>query len=93
MGYSTVIDPALKRRVQIEKKLIDGGSVIQEAGYTEVKTIRFFWITQSELDTEISNYEAESSDGWVIDNITRTPIQPPLDLYNVTIQMHRTISS
>lgn len=94
MGYSKVIDPVLKIPRQSPHPLVDGDQIVQQLGYIERKVIRLFWITTAQLQTEIDALEADADDGWVIDGEpARTPIQDPLDLYNVVISMRRQVSS
>lgn len=94
MGYSTVFDKPLKTKRRAEQPTIDGKSVVQELGFIERKTYRFFWITTAELQSQIQEKESEASDGWVIvGEVSRTPIHEALDLYNAQISMQRYVSS
>lgn len=94
MRYSTVFDKPLKIKRRVEQPTIDGKSVVQELGYIERKTYRFFWITTAELQQEIQAKESEAYDGWVIvGDVGRTAIHEALDLYNAQINMQRYVSS
>jgi hypothetical protein len=94
MAYSTVIDRPLKMARRTENPTIDGESIIQELGYVETKTYRFYWITTPELQAEIEKLEAEAEDGWVIvGDVSRSPIHEALDLYNAQVTMRRLVSS
>ncbi len=92
--YSTVFDKPLKTKRRAELPTIDGESIVQELGFIERKSYRFFWITTAELQAEIEAKEAEAVDGWVIvGEVGRDPISEPLDLYNAQINMQRYVSS
>jgi len=94
MGYSKVVDPVVKIPRQKEHPLVNGESVVQQLGYLERKIVRLYWITNAELQTEITAIEAEAGEGWVIDGEPgRTPVQDPLDLYNVVINMRRVVAT
>jgi len=94
MAYSTVLDKSLKMKRRSEVPTVDGESVVQELGFIEKKTYRFYWITTAELQAEIDAKEEEAVDGWVIvGEVTRSPIAEPLDLYNAQINMQRHVSS
>ena len=93
-SYSKVVDNPVKTKRRSEHPVIDGGSVIQELGYIERKSYRFFWITTEQLQAEIEALESEAADGWILSSeVSRTPIHEALDLYNATIAMHRYIST
>lgn len=93
MSYSKVSDKPLKLKRRSEFPTIDGGGVVQELGFIETKTYRYYWITTDELQAVIADLEAEAEDGWVIVNEpARTPIAEPLDLYNVQITMRRHVA-
>jgi len=94
MAYSVVVDKVLKTKRRNENPTVDGESVIQELGYIEQKTYRFYWITTEELQAEIERLEAEAEDGWVIaGEVSRSPIHEALDLYNASVVMRRFVSS
>jgi len=61
--------------------LIGGAGVIQELGYIQKKTHRFFWITTAELQAEI---DTEVALGWVLDgDPSRTLVHEAIpDLFN-----------
>ncbi len=89
-SYSKVIDSPVKTKRRSEHPVVDGTSVIQELGYIERKVYRFYWITTVQLQAEIEALESEADDGWVLSGEpSRTPIHEALDLYNVTVAMHR----
>jgi len=93
MAFSKVVDPVIRIPRQREHPLVDGTSTVQQLGYIERKTIRLYWITNEELQTEITALEAEADEGWVIDGEPgRTPVQDPLNLYNVVINMRRLVA-
>lgn len=94
MGFSKVTDPVVRIPRQREHPLVDGESIIQQLGYLERKIIRLYWITNEELQTEIDLLETEADEGWIIDGEpARTPIQDPLNLYNVVINMKRLVAT
>ncbi|MBW1971252.1 MAG: hypothetical protein JRI44_00215 [Deltaproteobacteria bacterium] len=89
--YFEVIDPPVRRKRIIEIPTLDGGSVIQQAGYIEEKNIRLYWISNDKLQDYIHSSESEMENGWIIDKVSRNAVEPSLDIYNVTINMHRII--
>lgn len=90
MAYSTVITPAVQVRRRSERPTVDGSSIIQELGYGESKTYRFFWITAAQLQAEILILEAMASDGWVIvGDVSKTAVHEALDLFNAQVTLHR----
>ena len=96
MAYSKVIDPAFKiKRVNVVP-LLNGSSVIQELGYIEKKSYRYFWITSAELETEVENIQAvEAGSGWAIDgDVARQPVLDVYpDLFNVQVNLSRFLDS
>jgi hypothetical protein len=90
MAFSKIEDTAFVIRRRAVRPLLDGSQHVQELGYTEQRSIRYFWITTAELQQEIVGMEAEVSAGWVLDGEpNRVPIQDPLDLYNVVVNLRR----
>lgn len=90
MAYSTVITPAIRVRRRSERPTVDGSSIIQELGYGETKSYRFFWITAAQLQAEIEILEAMASDGWVITGeVSKSAIHDALDLFNAQVNLHR----
>jgi len=96
MNYSKVIDPAFKvKRVNVVP-LLNGSAVIQELGYIERKTYRFFWINASELEAEIENIQTiEAGSGWAMEGEpSMAPVHEVIgDLFNVQINLHRFLES
>ena len=89
-SYSKVIDSPVKTKRRSEHPVVDGTSVIQELGYIERKVYRFYWITTAQLQGEIEALESGADDGWMLTREpSHTPIHEALDLYNVTVAMHR----
>ena len=64
MAYSKVTDPEFKVKRQNNVPLLDGSGSVQDLGYVRRKTVRFFWISTSELQTEI---DALVTDDWTLD--------------------------
>lgn len=91
MSYSKVIEPALKTKRVNAMPLIGGAGVIQELGYIERKTHRFFWITTAELQAEI---DAEVAAGWTLDgDPSRTLVHEAItDLFNAEVTYYRFIA-
>ena len=91
MTYSTVIDPAIKTKRVNAMPLVGGAGEIQDLGYIEKKTYRFFWITTSEFQTEI---DAVVNDGWVLDgDPSRSLVHQVIpDLFNAEVTFYRFIA-
>ena len=91
MSYSKVIEPALKTKRVNAMPLIGGAGVIQELGYIERKTHRFFWITTAELQAEINT---EVAAGWTLDgDLSRTLVHEAIaDLFNAEATYYRFIA-
>ena len=91
MSYSKVIEPALKTKRVNAMPLIGGAGVIQDLGYIERKTHRFFWITTAELQVEI---DAEVAAGWILDgDPSRTLVHEAIaDLFNAEATYYRFIA-
>ena len=91
MSYSKVIEPALKTKRVNAMPLIGGAGVIQDLGYIERKTHRFFWITTAELQVEI---DIEVAAGWTLDgDPSRTLVHEAItDLFNAEATYYRFIA-
>jgi hypothetical protein len=90
MAFSKIEDTAFTLKRRAVRPLLDGSQNVQELGYTEQRSIRYFWITTAELQQELLALESEVSAGWVLDGEPgRVPIQDPLDLYNVVVNLRR----
>lgn len=92
MGYSKVIDPVIKTKRTNLVPLISGSGVIQELGYVERKSYRFFWINTIELQAEIDTIQTtEAEDGWALEgDPIRTPVHEVItDLFNAEIVLYR----
>ncbi len=83
----TVEGPEVSYTRQVEFVLVGGGAEVQELGDFTSKNWRMFWATQAEVTAQI---ESIIGDGWVLDGgPSLSPIYPPLDLYNATIEAHK----
>lgn len=90
--YSKVIEPAIKTRRVNAMPLIGGAGSIQNLGYMEKKTLRFFWITTAELQAEI---DTEVAAGWTLDGDPgRTLVHEAItDLFNAEATFYRFLAS
>lgn len=83
----TVDGPEIKRLRQAEHVFIGGSAEIQELGHFTSKSWRMFWATEAEVNTKITEIVGS---GWVLEgDPSISPIYPPLDLYNASIEAHK----
>lgn len=95
MSYSKVVDPVVKIKRTNLVPLVNGSGVLQELGYVERKTYRFFWVNSAELQAEIDAIQVtEAEEGWAIEGEpVRTPVHEVItDLFNVVINLYRFVS-
>jgi len=95
MEYSKVVDPVVKVKRTNLVPLIKGDGIVQELGYVERKTYRFFWINTGELQAEIDTIQTtEAADGWVMEGEpARVPVHDVIvDLFNAEIILYRFVA-
>lgn len=91
MPYSKVVEPVLKTKRVSSMPLIGGAGVIQDLGYIERITHRFFWITTAELESEIDTQVALD---WVMDgDPNRVLVHNAIsDLFNADVTYYRYVA-
>jgi hypothetical protein len=88
MSRPFVVDsPEITHIRQAEHVFVGGNAALQNLGNYTSKTIKMFWATAAEINTQIT---AIHGSGWALDGEPSvTPIYLTLDIYNAELSMHK----